>query len=133
MELREIIALAIGVIIIVVGIYKFISHKNKRKLYTLPVNAEVVDIVVETYCDQFFDVPIFRFPNSDGQEVTVKSKKATKPCPYSKGDRVELLFRPDNRNDIYDFICKLDNSEQFLDIAFIVAGIAFAVIGGFIF
>lgn len=86
-----------GCVMMVLSLYMGIRTKNfinnaKR------IPAEVIQLV-ENNTNELCFIPVFSYRNSENIEMQMKSKTCAYPPVFSVGDKIDLLFNPNNPND----------------------------------
>jgi hypothetical protein len=99
--ISEIIALAVSVICICWAFYR--RNQRMRLVQTgIVVDGEVVRIKritsrdADTNRDTYTYKPVIKYLTNDNRWITEESVYATYPCPYKAGDKIKVVYDPDN-------------------------------------
>jgi hypothetical protein len=74
----------------------------------------------------FAEAPVIQFNTYLNDTIIKTYPMGTNPCPYKKGDEVEIYYHPENPNR---FVMKKDKAMRILFIAFSIMGVVFFLIG----
>ena len=98
----------IGIVFFVMGVLIFITEYGKNKRCTAEADAVITDVIKEERWKrskhgsgrQIYYYPVIEFPVR-GQTIRVKTRiKASLPGTYKKGDRLNILYNPQNPADL---------------------------------
>lgn len=122
--MRRLVPLLLSIVFIGLGIFVLVRGNALAKRCTVDVVGTVVDITREetTDSDGFTEhtyYPIIEYQAGD-EKVTVKGTNGSNPSKYQEGDKIDLLYNPDN---VKEYIEKGDNSSNIIGIILIVVGI----------
>ena len=120
--------LAVGVLCIVIGAVvlvrtmQFVAKAEHATGTVIELTGEI-----DSEGDELF-FPVVRFTTADGKEIEFESSSGSSPASHSTGDRVEVLYDPDDPNDAQ--LSGFVDLWLFTIIFFLVGG-AFLAVGWF--
>ena len=96
----------IALIIIAVGVFINSGISRQKRACTQQVTAEVADIIVNESTDsngnrKIYYYPVFRYIFNENEYIT-KSSNGVSPCPYTKGEKVQLYIDPESPGVYFD-------------------------------
>ena len=129
---KKIIVILVGILALGVGIFLMVSGSNKAKKCTVEAVGTVIDVIEERQENTETDVsgadiydsytyvyyPVIEYTVGDNT-VSGKYSNGTSKRKYNTGDKVDILYNPEN---IEEFIIKGDKS-NIIGIVFVVVGI----------
>jgi hypothetical protein len=127
-EILFIIFMAMGAIMLLII---YFIHKRRQRLIDMGyrVTGKVIDVVRTTGGrGGFAYAPVIQFQTYMNETIIKTYPMATNPCPYKKGDEIEVYYHPKNPKR---FIMKNDKAIRIVYIVLSIMGIFFFV-GGLI-
>ena len=127
--MKKVLTIIVGVIFLGVGIFMFIRNNNLIKKCTEEVDGIVVDMKEDYSSDDdgtsYIYYPIIEY--KVGEEIIkgTMDKGSSNPS-YKIGDKVTILYNPNNKNE---FIVKGDKSSSIFSVVFIGLGILVIILG----
>jgi len=127
--MRKILLFIIAIAFIGVGVFLRINASEMAKRCTVENTATVIrNIEKEDYDDGETNVlyyPEFEYKVGD-KTITKTSNSGTYPAKYNVGDKVEILYNP---NNVDEYLIKGDNSMNIISIVLIVIGVLVFLVG----
>ncbi len=87
----------IGLGMLVGAAYSYIHTKNFLK-DAITTNGQVIDLVYSRSSDSDVYKPRVSFTTNTGENITFTSSSGSNPPSYSKGETVEVFYKPENPN-----------------------------------
>ena len=127
--MKRFMGILIGIIVIGVGIFTFISGKNLEKRCTATAVGTVVemheDISSDTHSVTHTYYPVIEYQVGD-RTVKKQSSSGSSSPRYNINEKVDILYNPDN---VEEYIIKGDTNSNFMGIIFIVVGVVVVILG----
>lgn len=129
---NKIFIMIFGIIFLAVGIFVLVNGGNMAKKCTEPITAEVINIEKSESTDEdgftsYTYTPIVEYTVGDKTVAKSSGKGASAP-EYQIGDKIDLLYNP---NNVEEFIIAGDNSYKIIGIVGIVVGALVLIAGIF--
>lgn len=115
------VTIGIAVIILVVGVVQLVQYNRLRRTGT-EAEGVVFDVETDTQNGATSYYPVIRFVTDKQEWIT---KKATVSGVYKPGDKVTVVYHPDNPSE---FFIRSGNTYTVI-IIIILAGILFLAVG----
>lgn len=111
----------ISMVFLGIGVFLLVKDGNEKKECTVPVTAEVVDIVTNTtgaINKSITAAPVYQYEYA-GSTYQVQSSLYQNPIPLYRGDVVDIFIDPNDYEHIYS---PAETKNKPIEIIFIVLG-----------
>ena len=127
--MQKVLPIIVGIILIGVGVFFYVSHENLIKKCTVEAEAVVVDMKEELDTDStssmYIYYPIIEYTAND-KNMKVTMKDGSSNPKYSVGDKLTILYNPDKENE---YVIKGESSISIISIVFAGMGLLVTIAG----
>ncbi|MBQ9279741.1 MAG: DUF3592 domain-containing protein [Clostridia bacterium] len=125
---NSIVSIIVGAVFLALGIFMLNQSNALKERCTEEASGTVVQMVEEISSDpdstDYTYYPVVEYQAGD-QTVSKKSSIGSNPSPYQVGDKVEVLYNPD---EVEEFIIVGEDTGKIFQIIFIVIGAVILVV-----